>query len=240
MKSKFSLTAIASVFILSTSCSSLVESTRKSLLGDSGKQRKAQPQQVKWVSKAQYDDLMGKYKSTLAKYEKLKEEKLTSQDKFEKLDELSASMNGETIDVFGDKGILNKKSESSAPVVAIKAEKSSNENSYEKSLNFYNKAIALKFNGKSTEALKVFQYLQNSKFDQIRVHAKKQIGDIYLEKGSFDLALQVYDQIIGKHAYSSEVLNALKGAVMCSKKLGLTEKTMKYESLLKDVFEVRS
>ena len=57
MLSKISLVIIS--LTLFASCSSLVESTRKSLLGDD-KPRVKKKKETRWVSRDQYDDLMVK------------------------------------------------------------------------------------------------------------------------------------------------------------------------------------
>jgi hypothetical protein len=58
-----------------------------------------------------------------------------------------------------------------------------------------------------------------------------------LEKQHFDLALQVFEDIINKSAYSGVVLDALKHAVVCTDKLGIINKKEQYMSMLNDVFE---
>ena len=52
----------------------------------------------------------------------------------------------------------------------------------EEELDYYKKAIALKENQKNDEALKIFQFLEKSNSRQLRVRAKKNIGNIYLAK----------------------------------------------------------
>ena len=104
-------------------------------------------------------------------------------------------------------------------------------------LEYYKKAVLLKNNSKIDEALKLFQFLEKSKVKQIQVRAKKNIGDIYLSKNQFDLALQVYEGILRTSSYSGLVIVALEKASFCSHKLGLNEKKAQYESMLKDFFE---
>lgn len=210
---------------LTLSCSSFVESTRKSLLGEKAP-RKQVKKEVKWVSKGQYDDLMVKYKTLNDKYERLKEEKLTSKPGFDQINEISQSSNTETVDVFGKNGLSGE----------VKVPTNKKPSSIEEEVSYYKKAVALQQNGKSDEALKLFQFLENSNVSQLKVRAKLHIGDIYFGKNQYDLALQVYEDIIRNHAFSSTVLGALKHAVVCSSQLGLSDKKAQYESLLKDVF----
>ena len=88
------------------------------------------------------------------------------------------------------------------------------------------------------EALKILQYLERSPTDQVRVRARSQIGDIYMIKGQYDLALQVYETMITNDAFSGKILTALKKAVVCCDRLNLTQKKMKYQSILQDFFEI--
>jgi tetratricopeptide (TPR) repeat protein len=213
-----------------------VETTRKSLLGDSSPRKKVK-KEIKWVSKAQYDDLMIKYKTVSSKYEKLKEDRLTNKSAFNQLNELASSntVADETVDVFGKGGIANSPSQ----VKNVKSKVSINIDKVEQELNYFKKAVALYDNGKVEESLKMFQVLERSSHKQVKVRSKKYIGDTYFSKKQYDLALQVYETIINEDAYSGKVIPALRGAAVCSGKLGLTDKKVQYESILKDFFEVQ-
>jgi len=223
-----------SLFILSltffASCSGLVESTRKNLLGDDSP-REVKSKEAKWVSKAQYDDLMAKYKTVNEKYEKLKDDKYSQAGSgFNQVDELSKTNNDETVDVFGKDGIANKTPEKKLTV---------NQTSMEEELDYYKKAVALKSNDKLEEALKIFQFLEKSNSKQIQIRSKRYIGDIYLSGKQYDLALQVYENMIRENAFSGSTLSALRNAAQCAEQLGLTDKKAQYESLLRDVFETQ-
>jgi tetratricopeptide (TPR) repeat protein len=231
MVSKISI-LLAFTFILAFSgCSSLVESTRKNLMGDSSPRKVKQ--EAKWVSKTQYDELMVKYKSMSNKYENLKDQSIKSKSGLNQLDELAAGGSTETIDVFGKDGISNDTKNSNVKPVQISEEKVDQE------LTFYKKAVALNSNGKAEEALKIFQFLEKSQTKQISVRAKKHIGVIYFTKKQYDLALQVFESIIRQNSFSGSVIKALEYAAKSSGELGLNDKKVKYESILKDFFEVR-
>ena len=82
------------------SCSGLVESTRKTLLGSDAPRTKSK-KEPKWVSKAQYDDLMAKYKNVNEKYEKLKDDKYSQgQSGFDQVADMNSPTSSETVDVF--------------------------------------------------------------------------------------------------------------------------------------------
>jgi len=125
MLSKISLVILSISFF--ASCSGLVESTRKNLLGDdSPRQAK---KEAKWVSKTQHDDLMAKYKTVNDKYEKLKDDKYTQSDSgFNQVDELAKSSGADTVDVFGKDGIANKPADQKLSV---------NQTSVEEELDYY-------------------------------------------------------------------------------------------------------
>lgn len=214
------------VLIAFTGCSNLLESTRKSLVG-TDTPRKTKNKESKWVSKAQYNDLLAKYKNLNEKYTSLKDEMKAKPSSFGQANELASS---ETIDVFGKEGLAGKST------VAIEKKQEFSDKDFE----LYQRAVALFNNGKTEEALRIFQYLENAAMDQIKVRSKYYIGEVYLKKSQFDLALQVYEQIIRSYSFSGRVMKAIERAALCSTKLNLKEKKDKYESLLKDVFEVRS
>lgn len=226
--------ALSSILILFSSCSSLVESTRRSLLGEETP-RKAK-KQVKWVSKAQYDDLLNRYKNLKDNYDKLKDEKINSQGNYSQMDEMAANKT-ETIDVFSKGGLANQVANSNDSKVELQ---NLNQNDVNDELKVYKKGVALKQNGKVDESLKVFQYLERSNSQQIRVRAKSHIGGIYMDKSQFDLALQVHENIITNYAFSSKVIDSLKNAIVCCDRLGLTDKKLKYQSILRDFFEINS
>ena len=222
------------------SCSNLVENTRKSLLGDE-KPRSAPKKEVKWVSKSQYDDLMQKYKDLNDKYERIKLQTV-SESGLNDLPQTAPKAQGgstETVDVFGKNGVVNKKQTTNEIAASSAPQKIKNTTSIGEDLDYYKKAVVLKENNKLDEALKIFQFLENSKSKQISVRSKRHIGDIYFEKQQHDLALQVYEDVIRNNAFSGATLKALAKAAQSANQLGLMDKKAQYESLLKDVFDIQ-
>ncbi len=90
---------------------------------------------------------------------------------------------------------------------------------------------------KFEEALKILKMLENSQEKQIQVRAKLMLGDLLFNQGEFDLSMQVYEEILSKHAFSGLVLKVLGKLVACAEKLKQPEKQAKYYSLLHDFFE---
>ena len=90
---------------------------------------------------------------------------------------------------------------------------------------------------KFENALVILKDLENSKEKQIVVRAKIMLGDLLFNQGEYDLASQVYEEILHKYAFSGYTLKALGKLVACSEKLKQPEKQAKYYSLLHDFFE---
>jgi len=90
---------------------------------------------------------------------------------------------------------------------------------------------------KFENALTIIKELETSKDKQIAVRAKMMLGELLFNNNEYDLAMQVYEEVIKKHGHSGFVLKALGRLVSCSEKLKLAEKQAKYYSLLHDFFE---
>jgi tetratricopeptide (TPR) repeat protein len=215
-----------------------MESSRKMISDDEAKQNKSRvTKKSKWVSQVQYDDLLAKYKNISEKYDKLKETKIDRNTGFSQADEmtndLSSNASADTVDVFGKNGIAreveNTLNNVSSSTVDVGRE-----------LKTYKKAVALRENGKADESLKIFQFLERSSNKQIKVRSRVQIGQIYLDKKQFDLALQVFEKVITENAFSGKVLVALTGAVDSCAGLNLTDKKLRYQSMLTDFFGYKS
>jgi tetratricopeptide (TPR) repeat protein len=186
----------------------------------------------KSVSRSQYDQLLVKYEELSKKYEQLKEKPSSSQGSL--ADELqntqsdnfaqsASNTEAETVNVFPE-------SQNSQATTEMKVPEDVNSQ-----LSLFRRGLALKSTNQS-EATKIFQQLETHGIPPVKVRAKYQIGSMLLEKGQFDLALQVFEDIINKHSESGVVLDALQGAVVASDKLGVVNKKDQYSSMLNDVF----
>lgn len=128
----------------------------------------------------------------------------------------------ETVDAFSGAAA------STAPVAA---------DDIEGQLTRYRQAQAMRATN-PTEAMRTFQELASSAVPPIRARAQLQMGEVLMQQGEFDLALQAFEGVISRMSYSGVVLDALRNAAVCSEKLGQTQKKTQYLSLLKDVFEI--
>lgn len=230
---KYSLIPLASLLLVS-SCS-WYRDLERSLVEDDEKQMK---RQSRTVPRAQYDQLLVKYEELSKKYEALKEKPPGSQDSL--VDELqrtqsenfaqpSSNVETETVNVFPATG-ATAPATPSAPIQVP--------DDVESQLSLYRRGLALKASNPG-EATKIFQQLENQAVPAVKVRAKFQIGELLLGRGQYDLALQVFEDIINKNAESGVVLDALKYAVICTEKLGVANKKDQYTSMLNDVFETR-
>ncbi len=218
--------ALLSLLVFSTSCS-WYRDIQRSLVDDDEKNQK----QNRPVTREQYDQLLVKYEELSKKYETLKES--PNANKSSLVDELQKSQsenfaqpspNVETVDVFAGQG---GNTVSASPEVST---------DIESQLNLYRRGVALKASNPG-EATKIFQQLEVQGIPAVSVRARFQVGEILFGKQQFDLALQVFEDIISKNAESGMVLQALKFAVACSEKLGIQNKKEQYASMLNDVFE---
>jgi tetratricopeptide (TPR) repeat protein len=241
MKLNVKLVFCTAALIGAAGCSSWIESSKKMITDEEQKQTKARKKVMsKWVPRSEYDALQVKHKNLQEKLTQLESSRPLDPAQFNQIDELAGSIpqsvkkeskqRVETVDVFGTNGLaqkVEKMSENESGTII-------------KELKTYKKALALKQNGKVDDALRVFQFLERSSFEQILVRSRMEIGSIYLEKNQFDLSLQVFEKVIATNAFSGKVLEALKGAVISCDGLGLTDKKLRYQSMLKDFFGINS
>lgn len=219
---KYSLIPVAGLIFLS-SCA-WYRDLERSLVEDEEKQARSK----RPVSRAQYDQLLVKYEELSKKYEKLKENPNSSSlvDELQKTQSenfanASGNVETETVNLFPD-------GDKSGGAIDVPAD-------IESQLSLFRRALALKASNPG-EATKIFQQLELKGISPVKVRAKYQIGEMLLGRGQYDLALQVFEDIINKHADSGIVLDALRGAVMATEQLGIPNKKDQYASMLNDVF----
>ncbi len=222
---------IPMVALLTLNACSWYRDLERSLVEDDEKKIR----RSKTVSREQYDQLLVKYEELSKKYEQLKENPNKQPSLVDELQKSSSenfantSPNVETVDAFGS--AAPETATAAAPVTDVSSD-------VESQLNLYRRGVAAKATNPG-EATKIFQQLENQAVPAIKARSKLQVGEILLSKGQFDLALQVFEDIINKNAHSGVVLDALRFAVVCSDKLGIQNKKDQYSSMLNDVFETK-
>lgn len=223
MRHSRSITILA--LLVLASCS-WYRDLERSLVMDDEKQQK----HAKTVAREQYDQLLVKYEELSKKYEELKEGGPNGPSLVDELQKSQGEnfarpaekVETETVDVFA----TGESVQPSAPA------------DLESQIALYRQGLALK-GSNAGEATKIFQQLENNAVPPIKARSKLQIGEMLLQKQQYDLALQVFEDIIGNHAHSAAVLDALRYAIVSCEKLGITNKKEQYTSMLNDVFEMK-
>ncbi len=190
------------------------------------------------VSKQQYDELMAKYE-TLRKErqsgnmssggEVAASENTTTGNLVEDLQSAKLKTElAETVEVFG------KDSQAPTPMgVELKPGDAVVEEQIKQI-----KAAESEVNANKIDAAMVrIKVLEKSSVPQVRARAKMLLGDVLLKQNEYDLAMQVYEDIIRREAHSGVVLKVLGKIILCSEKLKQDQKKEQYFSMLHDFFE---
>lgn len=219
---KYTLTAFASLLLLS-SCS-WFRNLERSLIEDDEKQMK---RSGRAVPREQYDQLLVKYEELSKKYENLKTGKQEPEISLAEDSQVRKTNDIETVNLFPSETPAEK----DVPLITNQEIPKD----IESQLSLYRRAIALKTRNPG-EATKLFQQLEGQAIEAVQARARYQLGEMLLSREQYDLALQIFEDVITKNASSGIVLDALKGAVQASEKLGLANKKDQYQSMLVDVF----
>src|SRR5690606_24345737 len=129
-----------------------------------------------------------------------------SESKSSLVDEIQATNTpSETIDLFGSPEM----NPISSPQVQVAASSVVVPKGLEDQVSLYRRGLILKQTNPG-EATKVFQQLELNSAPAIEVRAKQQIGEMLFSKEQYDLALQVFEDIISHYSHSGVVLEALR------------------------------
>ncbi len=212
----------------------------------------APPQAMATVPKSQYDELLKRYEFAMnqQKMDRARTGPVTgqplaspetspsSEDPTDLINELSRNNDpaaAETIDVYGQVtagtsvGLTRSK-----PIIAIKDVSGIQIEREVKILKLANEFVDM---NKFDAALTRVKELENSPIEQIQVRAKFLLGEILFRQGEFDLAMQMYEEIVNEHAFSGIILKTLGRLIVCSEKLKVKSKQEKYYSILHDFFQ---
>ncbi|HXH74893.1 MAG TPA: hypothetical protein VNJ08_08005 [Bacteriovoracaceae bacterium] len=227
------ITALVGMLVFSTSCS-WYKSLERSLVDDGGEKTNKRSRSV---PREQYDQLLVKYEELSKKYESAKETppevkpSLVEELQRTQGENFAPAVESETVDLFASQNAAPPTP--AAPAVPVLSNVSGDLDSQ---LTLFRKAMTLKTSNPG-EATKIFQQLETEGSPAVKARSKLQIGELLLGRGQYDLALQVFEDIINRHSSSGVVLDALKFAVVCADKLGTQNKKEQYASMLNDVFE---
>jgi len=85
--------------------------------------------------------------------------------------------------------------------------------------------------GNFDQATNYLKQLENSGNRQVQVRAKFLLGEMYFTQKEYDLALQIFEDIIKNYSFSGVVIKALNKLEACSKNLNLPKKRERYHSM---------
>lgn len=242
-----SLFPIVILSISLSSCSWM--SKRAALFDESGNVKeatvastqKANPSAV--VPKEQYDQLLTKYETLLDKI-KTAESSANSEimnsasakegQMIEQLSKINPPADlAETVDVFGKEGLSNIP----ADVLDSGTKPRMSDSDVEMQLQNLQKANQLVSENKMDAALILLKDLEESSNKQIRVRAKYYLAEMLFRQNEYDLAMQIYEDIIKNYAFSGLVIKSLGRLIVCTEKLKMDKKRERYYSILHDFFE---
>jgi TolA-binding protein len=154
------------------------------------------------------------------------------------LDDQSSQLS-ETVNVFSDE----QKTQTSADIKidvegggAVKAASTVMNSQLEKEVEQLNQGIELLQKGQYDTAVGIFKSLEASSSKQIQVRSKFYVAEVLFNQNEFDLAMQVYEEIVQKYAFSGVIIKAIGRLIVCAEKLNLEKKRESYYSILHDFF----
>jgi predicted negative regulator of RcsB-dependent stress response len=100
------------------------------------------------------------------------------------------------------------------------------------------RSLVLIGQNKIDAAMAKLKVLEQSSVPQIKVRSKFLVAELLFRQAEYDLSMQIYEEILTKHAFSGVVLKTLGRLVVCCEKLKLNKKKAQYYSILHDFFEV--
>ncbi|MCY4645041.1 MAG: hypothetical protein OXB88_10520 [Bacteriovoracales bacterium] len=200
------------------------------------------------ISKEQYDALLKKYNTLqeelkiLRSYERERTRKIaqSSEDVSNRLDKTEGI---HTVDVFlegqNSPGLPQEQEHKKGPspeTITHDDSGDDDEKTLRELIEQLRQAQTLVNQGNYQESKVILKHLQDSPYRQIQVRAKFWMGESLFHQKEFDLALQTYEDIIQKDAFSGFVLKSLERLIVCSEKLKLDRKKDLYYSMLHDFF----
>lgn len=237
--------AISIILLLTTGCSWIT--SKRSLFGE---EEESATHTSQTVPKAQYDQLLGRYNSLLEQTKNLPPAEggapTEGADLVGQLSQVKSTPTNpelaETVDVFAKLGSDTVTNTNAAvPSMVSTGAASAVAPDYknidvEGQIATLRKAEALVYANRNDEALKLIKKIENSPVRQVAVRARFLLGELMFNQGEFDLSMQVYERILSHDAFSGVVIKTLGRLIVCSEKLGLSDKKDKYYSMLHDFF----
>ena len=83
------------------------------------------------------------------------------------------------------------------------------------------------------DALLLVKELEGSQVEQVRAQARFFFAEVLFLQKEFDLAMQIYEEVLIKMTYSAYARESLERLVVCTEKLNRESKNTYYQSMLK-------
>lgn len=210
--------------------------------------KKAQSDDQQAVSYEQHELLKQKYEELAKRYSLLQQELESSENSrpniLNDLNETKDQTNdpktedlAETVDVFATQ---QKKRETKSRPVSSRPRITSEDidpDLIEEQIQMIRKIEALVGQNRFNDALNEIKKIEDSPIRQINVRAKFNLGEVLFAQEQYDLAMQIYEEIIKEDAFSGVVIKTLGRLIVCSENLKLDKKRDTYYSILHDFFE---
>jgi TolA-binding protein len=222
--------------------------SRRSLFGGDEEGQSASADGVATVPKSQFDALSRKYEALLKERQmenvqggeanQMMNQMEGNKDPSDVVDQISKVKGNndlaETVDVFEQ---TNRASRRTLMPVKPMSTGEIDGSLIEDHITKVRKAEKLVAQNKYDASINLIKELEKSPVRQVVVRAKFLMGEILFGQGEYDLALQVFEEILQNHAFSGLVIKTLGRLIVCSDKLKLAGKQEKYYSILHDFFE---
>lgn len=101
----------------------------------------------------------------------------------------------------------------------------------------FDRADSLIKKNKFQDALAVLRNYSNVSGKQAQVRKDYLMGRAFLSQKNYDLALQMFEKVLKRNAFSGLVISSLGYLILCSEKLNLEGQKERYYSLLHDLLE---
>lgn|GEM_PF-551027 len=210
------------------------------------------------VPKAQYDELLNKYDSLLRKSraegvsaegdQAAPGQQNIASERVDLMDNLKAApATGASAGAGGLDGTVSIDGAGNEKISAAKAMIMGDENTVgvgdlsqagvNDQLKKLEKAKELLYKNQHDAALKMLRELEQSPVNTVKVYSKYLIGEMLFAQGEFDLAMQMFEEVLLKHGHSGAVFKSLGRLIACAEKLKLGKKKDRYYSILHDFLD---
>jgi TolA-binding protein len=227
-----------------------------SLISCSMFKRRGSSSKEQLVPKTQYNQLLNKYEKLLA--EKRMQGNVKSSSKSDQHQQLVGQNNklsssdskrkgppqlDDSVDFLIDElyedASTKKARPSSNSKMKLKSVHVSNDRKINQLINKINLGKNFLAQEKFKNAMEAFKDLEFSSEKQIRTAANYYIAETLFQQQEYDLAMQSFEKVVQSHAFSGFTIQSIEKIIMCSKKLNLPKRTIKYESILNDLFNYK-